>query len=190
MTYHTSDGRSVHQFALVSAAVHKQDRLRFEMEMRHVLGRVVTYLVYIGILQKRNLSARILELVPICKILVDDDKLTVIRSRKFGDVCVETCGYHCDMNRVSHIRIIIPDKSALGFVHDSGIVGNKVTYLSELFHRKTLLILACSDIDKKILGGLQVEIIQERRLESLLDGLFQTVFAGSCAAAHQCHSSW
>ena len=58
------------------------------MEMRHVLGRVVTYLVYIGILQKRNLSARILELVPICKIFVDNDKLTVIRSRKLGDVCV------------------------------------------------------------------------------------------------------
>ncbi len=52
-----------------------------------------------------------------------------------------------------------------------------------------MLVVAAGDVDEHLLGGLEVEVIEQRRLEGGLDRLLDAVGTGADSAAHQGHSA-
>ena len=74
----------------------------------------------------------------------------------------EAGGNHRDIDLVPEFRIRIQNYAALEVVGISGILVHQLVYFLELLHLEALFIVTDSDVYQHVLGGLEVEIIEQR----------------------------
>ena len=69
------------------------------------------------------------------------------------------------------------------------MLGNQLTDGLDIIHLEPLVIPPASHIDQQTLRRLEIEIIQQRRLQGPLDRLLKSLIAGTRTATHQRHSA-
>ena len=140
---------------------------------------------------------------------LEDDAVTLgqfffVEDVVFGDRDVivgvaETGTYHIgkaetyhdggDMDGVADFRIVVIDESALEVVVSAGVFVDQAVYLLHVVHLEALLVVPAGYVYQNVLGGFEVEVVEQRAFEGLLDGLLDAVGAGACAASHKSHSA-
>ena len=158
------------------------------MELPHILRRRIPHLIDCNIhIRKHHLTPLDLPTRLIHKILINHDELTQIRTRNANQVHLETHRNHRNLDLVTHIRIIIINQTLLERTGPPRMLRNQLTDGLDIIHLQTLVIPPASHIDQQTLGRLQIEIIQQRRLQGTLDRLLQTLIARTRTATHQRH---
>ena len=155
--------------------------------MLGIVGVVVAYLDGLGTGGDGYLSL-VLGLLPL-EVFVNDDQVPqVFVEAQAAQVHVEACHNGRDAHLVSEFRVVVPDDAFLEMVGVAGVFRNHVVYPFQVAHLGTALVVSGGDVYQDVLGGLEVEVVQERAFEGALHGYLQAVVARAFAAAHQGHA--
>ena len=125
------------------------------------------------------------------KILVDDDEIPKfhIDAEISEPAHLEAGDDGRDADLVPEFGIVFPDDALLEVIGVAGVFRDHVIDLLQVGHLGAAVVVARGDVDEDILGGLQVEVIQQRALEGPADGIAEAVFPASLSATHQGHAA-
>ena len=126
--------------------------------------------------------------LPLEAFVNDDQVPQVLVQAQAAEVHRKARDDGCDTNLVAKLGIVVPDDTFLEVIGGARVVGDHVVNLLQVAHLGAVFVVAGGDVHQHVLGGLEVEIVQEGTLEGTLYGLVQAVGTGAFAAAHEGHA--
>ena len=118
-------------------------------------------------------------------VLGDGDVVVGITQSRADYICKSQANHNGSyVNGIAYFRTLVPDEPPLEVVVSAGVFVDEAVDLLHVVHLEALLIAASGDVDQYVLGGLEVEVVEQWALEGLFDGLLDTVRSGARAAAH------